>query len=66
MFVRRFFIFDTVSGLGARSTDEILAGAPWIPKVIRYPKSINLIVNLDQDLNEMLYVPYLTIDYRER
>jgi hypothetical protein len=66
VFVRRFFIFDTVSGLGPRSTDEIIAGAAWIPKVTRYPKSINLIVNLDQELNEMLNVPYLTIDYRER
>ena len=27
---------------------------------------MNLVINLDPNLNEMLYVPYLKIDYRER
>jgi hypothetical protein len=64
--VRRFFTFDTISGLGPRSAKEIAAGTPWIPKIVRYTKSMSLVVNLSNAGNELLEVPYLVVDYRER
>jgi len=59
---RRFFIYDTVSGIEGEG-DYARGG---ISTVIRYPKSITLRVKLDSINEEMIYVPQLIIEYRER
>ena len=57
---RRFFMFDTVSAI---KQNEYPGG---MPIVVRYPKQMTFEVKLDQQNEEMLYVPYLRINYRER
>lgn len=57
---RRFVIFDTLSGVTVENWPE----GP--PSVVRYAKSITLKINLDDDNEEMINVPYLYIEYRER
>lgn len=57
---RRFFMFDTISGI---STEDWPNGAPT---VIRYPKRMVLKINLDLNNEEMIDVPYLQIRYAER
>jgi len=59
---RRFFIFDTKSGI---KDGEYPDG---VPQVVRYPKTMTLKVQLDQreGNEEMISVPYLFIEYRER
>jgi len=57
---RRFFIFDTLSGVTIENWPE----GP--PSVVRYAKSITLKINLDDHNEEMINVPYLYIEYRER
>jgi len=59
--VRRFFLFDTVSGI----EDDYELGTS-ISTVVRYPKTIKLNIRLDLDNEEMIYTPMLIIDYRER
>lgn len=63
--VRRFFIFDTKSGVDGEN--GYINGK--ISTVVRYPKSITLRVKLDQfnkGNEEMIYTPLLIISYRER
>jgi hypothetical protein len=60
--VRRFFLFDTVSGV--EGTNAYIQGK--ISNVIRYPKSITLRIKLDPDNQEMIFTPLLIINYRER
>ena len=60
IFTRRFFVFDTISGI---TTEDWPAGPPT---VIRYPKSMVLKINLDLNNYEMINVPYLQIEYRVR
>lgn len=57
---RRFFIFDTVSGV---RQNEYPSGAPV---VARYPRKMTFEIKLDIENEEMIYLPYLRIDYRER
>ena len=57
---RRFFIFDTVSGIEGSYEDKDTA------RVVRYPFSITLRVKLDPDFEEMIHPPLLIIEYRER
>lgn len=57
---RRFFLFDTISGI----TVENFPQGP--PTVIRYAKTFTLKINLDNTQEEMIYVPYLYVQYRER
>lgn len=57
---RRFFLFDTVSGLPESSYPN------GKPLAVRYPKEIILKVNLDLIEEEMINVPYFYIAYRER
>jgi hypothetical protein len=64
--VRRFLVFDSRSGLGPRSPNEIATDAPWIPKIVRYAKSMRIVVNLSTNGNELLEVPYLVVSYKER
>jgi hypothetical protein len=55
---RRFFMFDTLTGINEEGDIN----------VIRYAKEVVLQISLDpnEDKNEMIYVPYLFIDYKER
>lgn len=59
--VKRFFIFDTVSGIEGNYSSNA-----EVSSVIRYPLSITLKVSLDPDQKEMIYPPLLIINYRER
>lgn len=52
---RRFFMLDTLSGISG--------GAPT---VVRYAKKVSLKIELDQDQPEMIYPPYLEVEYQEK
>jgi hypothetical protein len=58
---RRFFIFDTKSGV--ETSDWYESG---LPSVIRYAKTMTLKINLDTQNEEMINVPYLFIEYGAR
>jgi meckelin len=60
--VRRFFIFDTKSGV--EGADNYRKGE--VSTVIRYAKSITMRVTIDPANEEMIYTPLLIINYRER
>lgn len=60
--VRRFFLFDTISGVEGQ--DAYINGK--VSTVIRYPKTITLKIKLDSNQKEMIYTPMLIISYRER
>jgi hypothetical protein len=49
-------MFDTLTGINDEG--EL--------NVIRYAREIVLQISLDPEENEMIYVPYLYIDYKER
>ena len=49
---------------GIDTQDGYINGAA--PQYVRYAKTIKFKVSLDPDNAEMLYVPYLEIEYRER
>lgn len=59
---RRFFLFDTKSGI--EGTNGYVNGA--ISTVVRYPMDITLRVKLDPDNDEMILNPLLIVNYRER
>lgn len=59
---RRFFIYDTVSGID--QPNGYKTGAT--PKVIRWANSIKFKITLDSSLPERIYTPYIEIIYRER
>jgi len=64
IFSRRFFIYDTVSGIKAGYT----AGRTP-PQVVRWASDIKLKVTMDQSQqasNKKLYRPYLIVEYKER
>ena len=54
---RRFFIFDTMSG--------VVSTGDSTPSVVRWANEINLKIELDLDTPESIYRPYLIIDYKE-
>ena len=58
--VRRFFLFDTVSGINRNEYPD------GVPIAVRYPRHMTFEVELNPNEEEMLYVPYLRIEYRER
>ena len=64
MLVRRFFLFETLSGITGEG--NYLKRAK--PEVVRYAKGIKLKIRLDEsgDNEEMIYPPYLEIDYEEK
>jgi hypothetical protein len=61
---RRFFLFDTVTGIEQPGGFSTLAQS----SVVRYAKNITLSVTLDSNrkFNEMIYTPYLEINYEEK
>ena len=68
---RRFFIFDTVSGIRETNDNSGFLNRE-VAEVVRYPKSITLRVDLATDSStltareESITTPLLMIDYRER
>lgn len=61
---RRFFLFDTVTGIEEAGGFSTLEPA----SVVRYAKEITLVITLDSDTTkqEMIYTPYLRINYEEK
>ena len=65
VFSRRFFIYDTVSGIRPGGFQS----AEGIPDYVRWAYRMQLKVTMDQDeidSSKKLLRPYLVIDYRER
>lgn len=60
---RRFFIFDTISGITGSTYSEDEA---TIPNYVRYAKDVRLIVELDALKWEGILRPYLQITYNEK
>lgn len=60
--VRRFFIFDTISGYD----DNTLAAKKQPPKYVRWASSIKFRITLDPSQNERIFTPFLEVTYRER
>ena len=56
--VRRFFIYDTLSGVNKDSSTNT-------PSYIRYANDVKLKVQMDSDSDEAIYRPYLVIRYAE-
>jgi hypothetical protein len=60
-FTRRFFIFDTYSGI------EQVNGFPNSqPSVVRWAADIKMKITLDPNNEERIYTPYLEITYKEK
>ena len=59
-FTRRFFIYDTVSGI----TESGVYNEKMAPNVVRFAKSIKLKIDLDPNDNERIFPPYLDITYK--
>ena len=55
---RRFFLFDTISGIEEGEYPD------GVPQLVRYPKTMTLLVELDKE--ERITVPVLYIDYKTR
>jgi hypothetical protein len=60
--VRRFFLFDTISGID--QPNGYKGGAT--PRVVRWASSIKFKVTLDTTQQEKIYNPWVEITYRER
>lgn len=58
VFVRRFFLHDTYSGLASGFTD--------FPVVVRYARSIKLMIKARLQQPDRIFPPVLEIGYRER
>jgi len=58
---RRFFVYDTISGIEASDGFKNLANA----KVVRYASKVRLAVELDPENEEKIIVPLLSITYEE-
>ena len=61
-FVRRFFIYDTISGI--TQPDGYKSGKK--PSYVRWASDVKMKVELDPNNPEKLYRPYLIIDYQEK
>ena len=60
IFVRRFFVYDNILGKG-KGTSTFQRGS-----YIRYAKTIQLKVELNNDENEKIYTPHIVVEYKER
>eukprot|EP00347_Sterkiella_histriomuscorum_P018733 403344384 len=60
-FTRRFFLFDTISGI-----DQV-GGYPEVtPSIVRWAADIKMKITLDPNNEERIYRPYLEITYKEK
>lgn len=62
-FVRRFFIYDTKSGL--EGTDSYTNGVEF-GTYVRWIDMVKLVIELDFSGNSEIFVPYLEIEYRSK
>ena len=60
--VRRFFIYDTVSGISQSTGGSYVDGSP--PAVVRFAQSVKIKIDLDPNDNERIFPPYLEITYK--
>jgi hypothetical protein len=60
--VRRFFIYETLSGVQSASAYE----EGLRPYIIRFATKIELKITLDKKENEEIYLPLLKITYKEK
>ena len=61
-FTRRFFIYDTLSGID--QVNGYTNGT--LPTIIRWASTIKMKITLDPTANERIYSPYLEITYMEK
>lgn len=61
-FTRRFFIFDTISGI----TKENGYSTGATPTIMRYAKTMRLITSVQEKDSTRINRPYLVIEYRSR
>ena len=62
--VRRFFLYDIVSGIQTGSGNYRGTGK-IAPAVLRYAKTISLDISLVEEKQPLIYAPVLTIEYGE-
>ena len=64
--MRRFFLFDTCSGITGTTFKDCFA--PENTKYVRYAKEVRLVVELDPnpDRPEKILRPYLKVSYEEK
>jgi len=60
--VRRFVIYDTISGI--EDVGGYIAGAT--PKYVRWANDVKIKIEMDFTQKEAIYRPYVMIDYREK
>ena len=60
--VRRFFIYDIISGI--QTTNGYQNGD--LPTIIQYLRSATIRFTLRADVSERIYIPYLILNYRQR
>jgi hypothetical protein len=61
--VRRFFIYDTISGYSDANTFN---SKQQPPKYVRWASSIKFRITLDPSLNERIFTPFVEVTYSER
>jgi len=64
VFVRRFMLYDTLSGVSDSSTTN--DDGTYIPDVIRYANKITLSVQIQDTSAGKIYPPILELSYKER
>lgn len=69
VFVRRFFLFDILSGQAASTststTSTSTLNTPVVPSIIRYASQITLEVQIQSMSQDTIYGPILTIQFTE-
>jgi len=60
--VRRFFIYDTVSGISQTTGGTYAEGSP--PAIVRFAQSVKIKIDLDPNGKERIFPPYLEITYK--
>lgn len=61
-FVRRFFVYDTISGIDQSNGYQNMS----VPTVVRWANSIKFKITLDPSFPERIFNPYIEISYKER
>jgi hypothetical protein len=60
--VRRFFLYDTISGISSSSDGNYKDKSP--PAVVRFANSVKIKIDLDPSDNERIFPPYLEVSYK--
>ena len=62
-FTRRFFIYDTKSGIEGADAFE---GGSTYSSYIRWLHRVEIVIELDPDGDDTLYIPYVELEYRSK